>query len=136
MKKFCIAAALIILFGCVKKLKEQIEYNLIKDAITKGTWKVTKFTRDNVDVTTDFSPYKFQFKEDFTVDAMNNGTVEKTGTWNADTSASTISSNFSNAVNPLVLLNGTWKLIDNSWTYVLAKQTVNGEYRELKLEKE
>lgn len=87
-------------------------------------------------MTANFAPYKFQFKTDYTVDAINNGTVEKTGTWNADAVAQSITSNFSNAVDPVALLNGTWAITNNSWTWVEAKQTASGELLLLRLDKQ
>jgi len=123
---------LFVLIGCVKKKEE----NIVVNAMVNGQWKVTKFKKGSTDVTTDFSSYLFQFKTNFTVDAINNGTIEKTGSWNADASAETITSTFSNAANPIVLLNGTWQITNNSWTWVEASQTVNGEVQNLRLDKQ
>jgi hypothetical protein len=123
---------LFILASCVKKKEE----NLVVNAMVNGQWKVTNFNRAGTDVTTDFANYKFQFKSNFTVDAINNGTIEKTGSWDADAAAQTISSSFSSAANPLLLLNGTWKITNNSWTWVEASQTVNGELFNLRLDKQ
>ena len=103
--------------------------------MTDGQWKVTKFTRDNTDVTPDFSPYKFQFRSNKTVDAINNGTIETSGTWNGDATARTIASNFSSANATVSLLNGLWSITNNSWTFVEATQTVNNEVRTLRLDK-
>lgn len=122
--------------GCSKEKQEQVQQNLIVQAMVNGQWKVTSFKRGSIDITADFSPYKFQFKENLTVEAINNGAVEKTGTWNADPAALTITSNFSNAVNPLALLNGTWNINNTTWTSVEASQTVSGEQRNLRLDKQ
>jgi hypothetical protein len=127
--------ALIFLFittGCIKKKQEDI----VIDAMVNGQWKVTNFNKGGTDKTPDFATYKFQFKTNFTVDAINNGSLEKTGSWNADAGAQTITSSFSNAVSPLVLLNGTWKITNNSWTWVVAQQTLNGELLNLRLDKQ
>jgi hypothetical protein len=115
--------------------KEQIQTNAVISAMTNGQWKVVNFMNGNTNMTSDFSVYKFQFKTNLSVDAINNNTVEKTGTWNADANARTITSNFTNASNPLMLLNGTWKITNNSWNFVEASQTVNNELRTLRLEK-
>ena len=123
---------LTILCGCSK---EQIVKNAVIDAMTSGQWKVVNFKNDNSDVTSDFAAYKFQFKENLTVDAINNTSLETTGTWTADGNARTISSTFNNANATITLLNGTWQITDNSWTYVVASQTVNGTLRTLRLEK-
>ena len=132
MSKLYTLVFLFILSGCVKKTEE----NLVVNAMTNGQWKVTSFKKGTADVTTDFSAYSFQFKTNFTVDAINNGTVERTGSWNADANAQTITSNFSNAANPIVLLNGTWQITNNSWTWVEATQTVNGVAESLRLDKQ
>jgi hypothetical protein len=131
MKNFYVVIVLFLLAGCVKKKQEDIVIN----AMVQGQWKVTKFIKVTSDVTTDFANYKFQFKTNFTVDAINNGIVEQTGTWNADATTQTISSNFTNAINPVVLLNGTWHITNNSWTWVEATQIINGESWNLRLEK-
>ncbi|MGZ3951540.1 MAG: hypothetical protein ACXVBZ_09095 [Flavisolibacter sp.] len=132
MNKVYPVILLFILFGCIKKKEE----SLVVQAMVDGQWKVTNFKKAGSDVTTDFANYKFQFKTNFTVDAINNGTIEKTGSWNADATSQTITSNFPSAVNPLVLLNGTWQITNNSWTWVEASQTVNGELLNLRLDKQ
>jgi len=104
--------------------------------MTNGQWTVTSYIKGGTDVTTDFAPYKFQFKTNFTVDAINSGTLEKTGTWNADANAQTITSAFANATNPLTLLNGTWNITNTTWTSVQANQTVGAELRTLRLDKQ
>ena len=132
MKKLYPLLLLIILVGCKKEKKAE---NIVIQAMVNGQWKVTNFSKGGTDMTTSFSTYKFQFKTDFTVDAINNGSVEKTGSWNADAAAQSITSTFSNAVNPVALLNGTWAITNNSWTWVEAKQTLNGELLSLRLDK-
>ena len=133
MKKLYPLLLLIILVGCKKEKKAE---NIVIQAMVNGQWKVTNFSKGGTDMTTSFSTYKFQFKTDFTVDAINNGSVEKTGNWNADAVAQSITSTFSNAVNPVALLNGTWAITNNSWTWVEAKQTLNGELLSLRLDKQ
>lgn len=133
MKKLYLGLSIFFLLGCSKEKRQE---NMVIKAMVSGQWKVTNFNKGGTDITSDFSIYKFQFKTDFTVDAINNGTVEKTGSWDADASAQTITSNFTNASNPLVLLNGTWTITNNSWTWVEAKLTLNGELRNLRLDKE
>ena len=132
MKKLYLLILFAALLGCRKEKKVE---NIVIQAMVKGQWVVTNFNKGGTDLTTDFIPYKFQFKTDFTVDAINNGSVEKTGTWNADAASQSITSNFTNAVNPLALLNGTWTITNSYWTWVEAEQTVNGEFRTLRLDK-
>ena len=131
MKIVYVLVFVFLLAGCIKKKQEDIVINAMVD----GQWKVTNFVKGSTNITTDFASYKFQFKSNFTVDAINNGTVEKTGSWNADATTQTITSTFVNAANPLIFLNGTWQITNNSWTWVNATQSLNGELLTLRLEK-
>ena len=124
----------VLLFSC-RKIKEQIQEDLIIKAITDGVWRVTKYTKDGTNLTTDFAPYRFQFYMSYTVDAINNGAVEKKGTWQADVNARTVTANFAGASSRLAMLNGIWKVTKNSWTFVEATQTVNGETINLRIDK-
>lgn len=104
-------------------------------AMTDGEWRVTRYVNNGTDITADFADYRFKFQKNNTVDAVKNGTVEKSGTWAANAEARTIASNFV-AANPTVtLLNGTWTITKNSWTYVEANQTSGSEVRTLRLDK-
>ena len=130
-----IAVLFFSLTGC-KKVIESVQENLVMKAMTDGQWKVTKFKRDTADVTAGFAPYQFQFRSDNIVEAINNSAVESKGSWSADAAARTIASSFNgNAATTLQLLNGTWTITNNSWTFVEAAQTVNGELRTLRLDK-
>ena len=103
MKKLYSIVLLLLFIGCSpEKIKEEQQQNLVIQAMTNGQWKVSGFVKGGSDVTADFNPYKFQFKTNLTVDAINNGAVEKTGSWNADADAQTITSNFTNASSPLM----------------------------------
>jgi len=124
----------LVLSGCQKIVEKKAENAIVK-AMTDGQWVVTNFTTDGTDITTDFTGYKFQYFSDNTVNAIRNGIVEKTGSWEGDVSTMNISANFANAVNPLLLLNGTWHVTDNSWTYVRATMSVGNEVRTLRLDK-
>jgi hypothetical protein len=136
MKKLYSIVLLLLFIGCSpEKIKEEQQQNLVIQAMTNGQWKVSGFVKGGSDVTADFNPYKFQFKTNLTVDAINNGAVEKTGSWNADADAQTITSNFTNASSPLMLLNGTWNITSTTWTSVNATQTVGTEVRTLRLDK-
>lgn len=127
----CLGAVL----GSCQKTKERIAENLIIKAMTDGQWRMTKFVNAGTNITTDFDPYRFQFRSNNTVEAIKNGTIEKTGSWSADPNARTITSTFTNAPSPVTLLNGTWLITKNSWTFVEATQTVNGQLFSLRLDK-
>ena len=112
-----------------------MQQDAVIKAMTDGQWKITSFTHNGSDVTSSFATYKFQYYSNKTVDAINNGVVEKTGTWDGNASSMTTSANFVNAVNPLNLINGNWHIDDNSWTFVKASQTIGTETKIMRLDK-
>jgi lipopolysaccharide export LptBFGC system permease protein LptF len=134
MKPLVALIGLILFTGC-NKIKENIQEDLVIKAMTEGQWQVSSFTKGSENKTADFSPYRFQFRSNKTVEAINNGTQEKTGSWEADPNNRTITSNFSNATATVMLLNGTWRITSNSWDFVEATQTVNNEVLKLRLDK-
>ena len=103
--------------------------------ITNSRWKVASYHLSGQDKTADLSAYTFQFKRNMTVDAYKGGTLEMTGTWQGDQTNTTIFSNFTSATYPLILLNAVWTVTNGSETTVTATTTINGEKRDLKLEK-
>ena len=120
--------------GC-KKAIQSYQEDLVIKAMTDGHWVITSFTQNGSNITTDFTGYKFKYYSNKTVDAIKNGTVEKTGTWEGNASAMTTSANFLNAVSPLSLINGTWHIDRNSWTYVEATQTSGTGTKTMRLDK-
>ncbi|RYZ27128.1 MAG: hypothetical protein EOO10_13645 [Chitinophagaceae bacterium] len=135
MKNILVVAMILMGLSSCKKFVDSVQEDLVIKAMTDGQWRVTSFKRDNTDVTAGFSSYTFQFRQDKTVEAINNGAVESRGTWNGNAENKTIASNFTNAAATLMLLNGTWQITNNSWTYVEATQTINNEVRTLRLDK-
>jgi hypothetical protein len=135
MKPLLIILSLICLAGCKKTIEKKAE-NAIMKAMTDGQWVITSFISDGSNITTDFSTYRFQYFSNYTVNAIKSGTVEATGNWDGDASAMNIIANFPNVTDPLLLLNGTWHITDNSWTYVEATMTVGNTIRSLRLDKQ
>jgi len=120
--------------GCQKAIEKKTE-NAIISAMTDGQWVITNFVNNGFTITSDFSAYKFQYYSNYTVDAIKNGVVENTGTWNGDPATMMITANFNGAVAPLDLINGSWHIDDNSWTYVVASQASGSTIKRLRLEK-
>jgi hypothetical protein len=135
MKPILIILSLICLAGCKKTIEKKAE-NAIMNAMTDGQWVITSFVAGDSDITSTFSPYRFQYFSNYTVDAIKNGIVENTGSWDGDYNSMSIVANFPNATNPLLLLNGTWHVTNNSWTYVVATMTVGNSTRSLRLDKQ
>jgi hypothetical protein len=136
MKKLVlIFSVLIILSGC-KKTVEKVVGDAILQAMTDGQWAITSFTQNGTDITSSFSAYKFKYYSNKTVDAIKNGTVEMTGTWDGDATTMTTSANFSGATAPLNLVNGSWHINSNSWTYIAVTQTNGSEVKTMRLDKQ
>ena len=135
MKKVIIALSLLFILGGCKKSIDKLKENAVISAMTDGQWVITNFVNNGAVITPDFSTYKFQFYSNQTVDAFNNGVVEKTGTWDGDATTMTITANFPNSGATLSLINGNWHIDNNSWTFVVASQNVNSEEKTLRLEK-
>lgn len=135
MKKLITAFCFTLFLSGCKKTIEKIQENVIVSAMTDGQWGITSFVQDGNDITTDFASYKFQFYSNRTVDAIKNGTAEKTGTWDGDATTMSISANFTNATEPLSLINGNWHIDNNSWTFVLATQIMGSTTKTMRLDK-
>lgn len=135
MKKTGLFIFILLLTAC-KKTIQDVQEDLVIKAMTDGRWIVTSFTLNGSDITPDFATYKFKYYSNKTVDAINNGTVEKTGTWDGNATTMTTSANFIGAVYPLALINGSWHIDRNGWTYVEATQTNGSDIKTMKLVKE
>lgn len=135
MKKLYALFLLVTIFCSCEKTAEKIGEDLVMKAMTDGQWKITKFIQNGTDITTSFSGYKFQYYSNKTVDAILNGTTERSGSWDGNASAMTTYANFPGAPNPISLINGTWNITKNSWTYVEATQTNGAETKTLRLDK-
>ena len=135
MKNFFILSTLFLCLASCKKTVEAAKEDLVIKAMTDGQWRVTKFIKGSIDRTADFTTYKFQFRANRTVEAINVTSIESTGSWNADAVNRTISSAFTNASPAISLLNGVWQITNNSWTFVEATQSVNNEILTLRIDK-
>lgn len=135
MKKIIPIFLLITFFSGCKKAIENKQQDLVIQAMTNGQWQITSFTLNSSNITSDFTGYKFQYYSNKTVDAIKNGTVVKTGTWDGNATTMTTSADFPAAVNPLLYINGSWNILNSSWTYVVASQTVGATVKNMRLDK-
>ncbi|MBK5270900.1 MAG: hypothetical protein JJE22_07790 [Bacteroidia bacterium] len=136
MKNIFLFIVIITLFNGCKKAIENIQQDIVIKAMTDGEWVVTSFTINGTNISADFSSYKFKYYSNKTVDAVKNGSIEKTGNWDGNANTMTTSANFSNAVYPLILINGSWHIDNNSWTYVLASQSSGADTKTMRLDKQ
>jgi hypothetical protein len=135
MKKILLFFMILCLLGSCKKAIQNAQEDLVIQAMTNGQWAITSFTHNGVNITSDFTGYKFQYYSNKTVDAILNGVVDKTGSWDGNASAMTTYANFPTAGNPLSLINGSWHIENNSWTFVVATQTIGAETKTMRLDK-
>jgi len=136
MKKLILLLIIATALGGCKKAIEKAQENLVIQAITDGQWVVTNFVHNGSNITTDFSAYKFKYYSNKTVDAIKNGVVEKTGNWDGDPTSMTTSANFPSPPYPLSLINGSWHIDDNGWTFVVATQTLGSDTKTMRLDKQ
>jgi hypothetical protein len=134
-KTIAVVCLAMLLFSCKKAIQNKQEDLIIK-AMTSGQWTVTSFSQNGSDITGNFNGYKFQYYSNRTVDAIKNGALEKTGTWDGDGPTMTTWANFTNATTPLSLINGSWHIDNNSWTFVVATQTTGSETKTMRLDKQ
>ncbi|MCX8020664.1 MAG: hypothetical protein N2747_09250 [Chitinophagaceae bacterium] len=124
-----------LFWSCNKNSQGTLEDLVIK-AMTDGQWKITNFSVNGNNITNQFGEYRFKYYSNRTVDAIKNGLVEQTGQWDGNSSTMTTWANFPNAAIPLSLINGYWKILRNSWTYVEASQTSGSETKLMRLDKQ
>ncbi|MBI5372605.1 MAG: hypothetical protein HZA79_11345 [Sphingobacteriales bacterium] len=136
MKKHLMAFSLVLLLTGCKKAIQNAQEDLVIRAMTDGQWVITSFTLNSADISSDFTNYRFKYYSNKTVDAIHNGAVEKTGTWEGNANAMSIWANFASPPYPLTLINGTWQITRNSWTYVEASQTSGTDIKTLRLDKQ
>lgn len=139
MKKLYFFLLLIISLGFTqcKKTIENIQEDLVTKAMTDGQWIVTKFIHNGTTITADFNGYHFKYYDNpKKVDAVKNGTLELTGNWGGNSADMTTWANFTGAAYPLNLINGTWNITRNSWTYVEATQNSGTETKTMRLDKQ
>lgn len=121
-------------FSCKKYIQQQ-EQNAVVALVTKGTWRVSGYLdHQTINLTDSFSGYSFQFNENGTVYGIRYG-QQTNGTWSANVSAKTITSNFPSATYPYTLLNYTWIITDSYTDSVAAKAAVDVSYNILNLRK-
>ena len=123
-----------ISYSC-KKFIEQQQQNAIVDLVTKGQWRITGYIDHQTDtLTNDFAGYLFQFYENGTVYGVKFG-QQTNGTWSADVSKKSITSNFPTASYPISLLNHTWTITDSYTDSVAAKTPADTAFNILNLHK-
>lgn len=116
----CVAILLIFSLGSCKKLIEDQKRQAAMSFITNGQWIVASYLVDTSSITGQFNGYKFKFDENGTVTGTNSNSITS-GTWVAEVSDYSITSEFPGATDPLQKLNGHWIIKDSGTSFVKAE---------------
>ena len=125
--------AFVALSSC-KKAIEDTKKNILLGMITNGQWYVESFKEADADITDNFTGFLFSFEENGTVTGSRQN-ESHSGTWEGVISTYSIISEFPAAGEPLIKLNGTWKVKDSAEDYVLAEKQADSATSVLKLRK-
>lgn len=115
-----LACLLALLTTSCQKFIEKKKEQAAMEFITANQWYVEQFLEGNIDVTSEFSGFVFNFHDDYSVTGTRD-TESYTGTWQPDITTISITSLFLTAPTPVNRLNGTWKLKDSSREFVKAE---------------
>lgn len=122
-----IAFIYLIVTASCKKTVENKQKDLLIEAMTNGVWLVDLYSENNIDITSYFAGYEFQFVENGVVMATKNSVMTH-GTWTGDFNTQMITSDFPGATDPLAKLNGSWKIVDSYVDYVKSERlTTSGK---------
>lgn len=117
-----------------KKTVENQQKNIIIEAMTTGVWFVYQYSEAGTDVTGGFSGYEFKFDQNGTVTGTK-AAVSTPGSWSANITNYSITSQFPSAGDPLQKLNGTWIIKDSYLDFVKAEMTTAAGTNQLQLQK-
>ena len=109
--------------SCQKQVEEQ-KRDMLLQIMTDGSWHVETYQLGSTTITDQFSGYNFQFFENGTVTGAKDS-ISQQGTWIGDVQNLSVTSDFPSDSDPLVRLNGTWKITDSEADYVVAEMTTN-----------
>lgn len=112
MKSTVISVILLVLFfstiSCKKKI-EEIKEQAVVDAMTDGTWTVTRFIENNTNITSGFVGWEIKYFNNNTLTVTKVGNPVVNGIWSGDASTFSFTSSFTTAAPaPLEKLPGTW----------------------------
>jgi hypothetical protein len=117
---FVAVAMLSVIFTSCEKAEQFLQKAVIKQIITNDRWVVEIFTVSGTDVTTEYTPYEFEFNTNGTVTAFK-ATGTTVGDWKEDINTMSIETHFNGAVEPLQRFNTTWFIGKTSSTFVEAR---------------
>jgi len=89
----------------------------LESVITDGTWYVSYFFKNNIDITADFNGYNLTFNANGTTEVTGNGNPI-TGNWEINSNSSERKLELEFEDNALVRLQEKWKVVEYSTTLV------------------
>jgi hypothetical protein len=99
-----------------------------QNAVVNGTWRVTLFSEDGSNQTSNFSNYNFTFNSNGTLSATN-GSTTMNGTWTTgiDDSTPKMYINFHLVNGPFEEISEDWRIMFNSNSKIELKHVSGGD---------
>ena len=99
-----------------------------QNAVVNGTWRVTLFSEDGSNQTSNFSNYNFTFSSNGTLTAVN-GSTTMNGTWSTGTDDSTpkMFINFNVTNGPFEEISEDWRILSNTSSKIELKHVSGGD---------
>jgi hypothetical protein len=141
MKKFVfilLAFVSILSLSSCKKAIEAAKEQAVVDAITDGTWYISRFVEGGTDITASFAGWEFVFYSNGTSLGTKTGSPNVTGTWVGDAATFSFTTTFTSSTVPAPLpkVGGTWVVTravsTSKGSYA---RTVGGVYYEMDMTK-
>jgi hypothetical protein len=121
-------------FVSCEKAEQFIQKAVLTQIITNDRWVVETFSVSGTDVTTEYTPYEFEFNKNGIVTAFEaTGTI--VGDWKEDMQTLSIQTHFNNPNNVLGRFNNVWFISKSAATYVEARAITPNAIYNLRLVK-
>lgn len=99
-----------------------------ENAVVNGTWRVTLFSEDGTNQTSNFSNYNFTFNSNGTLSTVN-GSTTMNGTWTTgiDDSTPKMFINFNVVNGPFEEISEDWRILSNTSSKIELKHVSGGD---------
>lgn len=132
--RFFVSICLICaLFSC-KKTVDNLKADYVLGVLTNGRWFLDNYTLNDVDITSNFSEYEFQFYDGGKMEAITASTVF-TGTWSGNSSNLTFTVNLPSTDAKLVYMNYVWQWLKSNIGVVFAENVTPTQKISIRLKK-
>lgn len=129
----CLSCIFMSIISCKKTIDQQKE-NYVLGVLTEGRWFLENYTENDVDNTSDFQAYEFQFYENGKFDAISSSSVVS-GTWLGDVDNLSFTVNFNTSDNTLLRINHVWKWLKSNVGLVFAETATPTQKISIRLRK-